>query len=106
MSGKFGPETSQSGRESLAIPVYTKPRVPTTRHAMRSGRAHSAHSTGQIGAVSNGNIHYGNSEGGSCTAGSCGAELVAFIGAICTNPAFGVSLAGADAAAGGAGCIG
>jgi hypothetical protein len=37
MSGKFGPDTnpdtSQSGRESLAVLVYTKPRVVTTSSA-------------------------------------------------------------------------
>jgi hypothetical protein len=33
MSRKFGPDTSQSGRESLAILVYTKPRVVTTSSA-------------------------------------------------------------------------
>ncbi len=47
-----------------------------------------------------------HSEGGASDVDSCRTGLVAFIGAICTNPAFGASSPGADAAAGGAGCIG
>lgn len=91
MSGRIGPDTSQSSRESLPTLVYTKPRGYGV--SWRSG-----------GWLSDGPCDKVEDVGGveSCAAGLA----VPLIVAIWIKPALGASDTGADAAAGGAGCIG
>ena len=108
MSGKIGPDTSQSSREPRPKLVYTKPRVPTTLPLVHPGYGVSRSFTGRSGVLSDGDDTGGNTGGDVSRAGSCGSRrAAAFIAAICTRPAFGASLGVTDAAAGGGvGCMG